>query len=160
MMTMLDSFEEILTYFIVFRSPQYLETAFYARNWMNRFLLHIAAMKEVEVTATKGSRHAAAQALVKEQTQSLVTAFLEKEAACAQDDNHSEMDVIMFNRLTTLVKDMLAGYAQLPDEHLSLMSWLNPVLSSCIHTGNEQIRISIQKLVKRLLGDHLNEAEV
>jgi hypothetical protein len=159
MMTTLDSFQKILICFIVFCSPQYLETAFYARNWMNRFLLHIAAMKEVEVTATKGSRHAAAQALVKEQTQSLVTAFLEKEAALAQDD-HSEMDVSMFNRLTSLVKDMLAGYAQLPDEHLSLMSWLNPVLSSCIHTGNEQIRISIQKLVKRLHADHLNDAEV
>ena len=50
-----------------------------------------------------------------------------------------------------LVKDMLAGYDKLPDEHLGHMSWLNPVLSSCIHTSNESIRIAIQKLVKRLV---------
>lgn len=114
-------------------------------------------MKEVEVTATKGSRHAAAQALVKEQTQFLVTAFLEKEAALAQNDENSEKDLVMLNRLTGLVKDILAGYAQLPDDHLNLLSWLNPVLSSCIHTSNEQMRISIQKLIKRL---HAEDASV
>mmetsp|Transcript_21419 Transcript_21419/g.52713 ORF Transcript_21419/g.52713 Transcript_21419/m.52713 type:complete len:2171 (+) Transcript_21419:98-6610(+) len=138
--------------------PNYLETAFYGRSWMNRFLLHVAAMKEVETTATKAQ--AAAQALVKDQTQSLVNVFLEKEAFLAQAEKKSSLDVEIFDRLTGLVKDILAGYAQLPDEHLVLMAWLNPVLSSCIHTSNEQIRIAIQKLVKRLHAEHLAEEEV
>jgi hypothetical protein len=130
--------------------PSYFETSYYGRRWMNRFLLQIATLKEIEGTATEGSRQAAAQSLVKEQTQALVSAFLEKEAAVAGDGKKSALDIKMFDRLTTLTKDMLAGYAKLPDEHLSLMSWLNPVMSSCIHTGNEDIRLAIQKLVKRL----------
>lgn len=117
---------------------------------MNTFLLQISAMKEVSETAAEGSRSAAAQALIKEQTQSLVTAFLEKEAVLSEEGKKSSTDTNLFNRLTSLVKDMLAGYARLADDHVSHMSWLNPVLSSCIHTSNEQIRIAIQKLVTRL----------
>ncbi|CAJ1964068.1 unnamed protein product [Cylindrotheca closterium] len=138
--------------------PNYLETAFYGRNWMNRFLLHVAAMKEVETTETKAQ--AAAQALVKDQTQSLVNGFLEKEAFLGHAEKKSSLDLEIFDRLTGLVKDILAGYAQLPDEHLVLMAWLNPVLSLCIHTSNEQIRIAIQKLVKRLHAEHLADDEV
>jgi hypothetical protein len=117
---------------------------------MNRFLLQIASMKEIAEPATEGSRHAAAQTLIKEQTQSLVTAYLEKDAAVSGEGKKSSLDTHLFNRLTSLVKDMLAGYDKLPDEDLALMSWLNPVLSACIHTSNESIRIAIQKLVKRL----------
>jgi hypothetical protein len=131
--------------------PHYLETAYYGRKWMNRFLLQIASTKEIVETAAEGSRQAAAQALIKEQTQSLVTAFLEKEAALSKEGKKSALDTNLFNRLTSLVKDMLAGYDKLTDEHLGLMSWLNPVLSSCIHTSNESVRIAIQKLVKRLV---------
>jgi hypothetical protein len=131
-------------------SPSYLETAYYGRKWMNRFLLQMATMKEIAGTAAEGSKQAALQEVVKEQTQALVSAFLEKEAVVAGDGKNLSLDVKSFDRLMNLVQDMLAGYAKLPDERLSLMSWLNPVLSSCIHTGNEDIRLNIQKLVKRL----------
>lgn len=133
------------------KPPHYLETAYYGRKWMIRFLLQIASMKEIAETAIEGSRQAAAQTLIKEQTQALVTAFLKKEAALSGDGKKSALETHLFNRLTGLVKDMLAGYDKLPDEHLGHMSWLNPVLSSCIHTSNESIRIAIQKLVKRLV---------
>ena len=140
-----------LTYDILNHSPHYLETAYYGRKWMILFLLQIASMKEIAETAIEGSRQAAAQTLIKEQTQALVTAFLKKEAALSGDGKKSALETHLFNRLTGLVKDMLAGYDKLPDEHLGHMSWLNPVLSSCIHTSNESIRIAIQKLVKRLV---------
>jgi Sec7-like guanine-nucleotide exchange factor len=130
--------------------PNYLETAYYARKWMNRFLLQIATLNEIEGTAAEGSRQAAAQALVKEQTQALVSAFLAKEAVVAAEGKKTALDLKLFERLMSLVQDMLAGYTKLPDEHLSGMSWLNPVLSSCIHTGNEDIRLSIQKLVLKV----------
>ena len=117
---------------------------------MNRFLLQLASMKEVAKPAKEGSRQAAAQSLIKEQTQSLVSAFLDKEDVLSKEGKKSSTDGVIFSKLTTLVKDMLAGYGKLPDEHLHLMAWLNPVLSSCIHTSNEPIRIAIQKLVKRL----------
>jgi len=129
--------------------PNYLETAYYGRKWMNRFLLQMAAMKEIEGTPADGSRQAAAQEVVKDQTQALVSAFLEKEALVTSGDKKSALDAKSFDQLMTLVQDMLAGYSKLTDEHLSQMSWLNPVLSSCIHTSNEDIRLSIQKLIER-----------
>jgi hypothetical protein len=130
--------------------PNYLETACYGRKWMNRFLLQIASMKDIEGAAAEGSRQASAQALVKEQSQSLVSLFLEKEAFVAGDGKKTVLDIKLFEKLTVLVKDMLAAYTKLPDEHLAQMSWLNPVLSSCTTTSNEDVRQAIQKLVKRL----------
>ena len=129
--------------------PNYLETAYYGRKWMNRFLLQMAAMKEIEGTASEGSRQVAAQEVVKEQTQALVSRFLEKEALVTSNGKKLPLDVKSFDQLMNLLRDMLAGYSKLTDEHLSQMSWLNPVLSSCIHTSNEDIRLSIQKLVER-----------
>ena len=134
----------------ILNAPNYLETAYYGRKWMNRFLLQMAAMKEIEGKVDEGSRQAAAQEAVKEQTQALVSIFLEKEALVSGTGKKSALDVKSFDRLMNLVQDMLAGYSKLTDEHLSQMSWLNPVLSSCIHTNNEDIRLSIQKLVERL----------
>jgi len=131
-------------------SPSYLETAYYGRKWMNRFLLQMATTREIGGAVTEGSKQATAQKVVKEQTQALVSAFLEKEAMIAIDGKILSLDVKSFDRLMHLVQEMLAGYAKIPDERLSLMSWLNPVLSSCIHTSNEDIRLNIQKLVKRL----------
>jgi hypothetical protein len=133
--------------------PHYLESVFYGRKWMNRFLLQIASIKGVANETSKG-RQASAQGMIKEQTQSLLTAFLEKESFLSSLEESNKkapsVEVKSFDRLTGLVKDMLAGYAKLPDEHVSHMSWLNPVLSSCIHTSNESIRFAIQKLVQRL----------
>merc|ERR1711971_1285037 len=101
-------------------------------------------------TEAEVSKQAAVQEVVREQTQALVTAFLEKESVIAGDGKKLFLDIKTFDRLMHLVQDMLAGYAKIPDERLSMMSWLNPVLSSCIHTSNEDIRLNIQKLVKRL----------
>jgi hypothetical protein len=128
-------------------SPHYLETAFYGRKYMNRFLLQIASMQELVQTASDGSKQANAQSIIKEQTEALVAAYLEEEAVITKD---KKSDTQLFNRLTGLVKDMLTGYDKLPDERLASMSWLNPALSSFIQTGNESIRLAVQKLVKRL----------
>ncbi|KAL3918887.1 MAG: hypothetical protein SGILL_004029 [Bacillariaceae sp.] len=129
--------------------PNYLETACYGRKWMNRFLLQIASTKEIGGSAAEGSRQASAQALVKEQTEALVSLFLEKESSVTGDGKKSALDVKLFEKLIFLVKDMLAGYAKLPEEHLTQMPWLNPVLTSCMNTGNEDVRLAIQKLGKR-----------
>jgi hypothetical protein len=117
---------------------------------MNLFMLQLAAMDEVAQPANEGSRQASAQALIKDQTQSLVAAFLEKEEALAKSTKRTTVDSHLFKIYTTLVKEMLAGYDKLSDAHLRQMTWLNPVLSSCIHTQNESMRLAIQKLVKRL----------
>ena len=117
---------------------------------MNRFLLQLAAMDEVAKPTNEGSRQASAQSLIKDQTQTLVSAYLEKEETLSKSSKRTSADNYLFNKLTSLVKEMLAGYGALSEDHLREMAWLNPVLSSCIHTQNESIRIAIQKLVKRL----------
>mmetsp|Transcript_59904 Transcript_59904/g.147208 ORF Transcript_59904/g.147208 Transcript_59904/m.147208 type:complete len:2160 (-) Transcript_59904:645-7124(-) len=128
--------------------PNYLENAYYGRKWMNRFLLQIVTLKEIEGTAAEGSRQAVAQTLVKEETKAVVSAFLAMEAIVGTTEGKKTTeDVKLFDQLTSLTRDMLAGYAKLPDEHLSEMSWLSPVLGTCIHTGSEDIRLAIQKLI-------------
>jgi Sec7-like guanine-nucleotide exchange factor len=130
--------------------PSYLETAYYGRKWMNRFLLQLSAMKEVAGPAADGSRPAQAQALLKEQTQSLVSIFLEKEARVGAEGKKLVLDIKLLEKLTALVKDMLAGYCKLPEDQVSQMTWLTPILSSCMSTGNEDIRLAIQKLANKL----------
>ena len=100
--------------------------------------------------SSDGSKQGNAQSIVKEQTEALVTAYLEKEEAIAKGTKTTALDTQLFNRLTNLVKDMLTGYDKLSDENLELMPWLNPVLSSFIQTDSESIRLAVQKLVKRL----------
>ena len=139
--------------FLYYLRPDYLESVVYGRKWMNRFLLQLAALEEVAQPAAEGTRQASAQALIKDQTQKLVSAYLEKEESLSKSGKRGSADNHLYNRLSTLVKEMLAGYGALPEEHLRQMAWLNPVLSSCIHTQNESIRIAIQKLVKRLHTD-------
>lgn len=118
----------------------------YGRKYMNRFLLQMATIKEVVGPAADGSVQASAQTLLKEQTQALVQTFLEKDSA---GTGGSPIDAKLLEKLTSLVKDMLAGYDKLPEDHISEMTWLNPVFGSCITTDNESIRIAIQKLVQR-----------
>ena len=127
---------------------------------MNRFLLQLASMKDVTLPASEGSRQASAQTLIKEQSQALIRVFLEKEAQVTKEGKKTALDVNLLNRYTSLVREMLAGYDKLPDEHLNQMAWLNPVLGSCIHTSDEPIRIAIQKLVKRLHGKSNAGADV
>ena len=128
-------------------APDYLETAYYGRKWMNRFLLQMAAIKDSE--GSSNERQAVAQEVVKEQTQALVTKFLEKEAVVNDGSKKTALDTKSFEQLMDLLKDMLAGYSKLTDDHISQMPWLSSVLSSCIHTSNEDIRLSIQKLLER-----------
>jgi len=134
--------------------PHYLETSIFSRRAMNRYLLQLASSKDPAATAPvveDGSKaEPNAQTVIKIQTESQVNAFLAYEAKMANEDKKSSIDAAMFGRLSIIMKEMLAGYSKLPDERLNSMTWLNPVLSSCIHTDNEAIRLAIQKLVKRL----------
>jgi hypothetical protein len=118
---------------------------------MNRFLLQIVAKKDIAPLAAEGSREAAAQALVKEQTYSLVTTFLKKEARIAAN-KASPLDVKLFERWTGLVRDMFAAYDMIPEEQLALMAWLDPALMPCIATNTESIRLAIQRLTKKVHG--------
>jgi len=115
---------------------------------MNRFLLQVASVQR----GSEGSKQTSAQSVVKEQTSALVGAYLEKEEAM-KTRKSSSVDSQVFDRLTNLVIALLTGYDKLTDEQLTVMVWLNPVLSAFIQTGNESVRLAAQKLLKRLQKD-------
>jgi hypothetical protein len=127
----------------------------YGRKWMNRFVLHLASMKDLMITSSASdagsdatNRTATAHAVVRDQTQSLISAFLNLEASINIDKPHP-VDTALFARLTALVTDLLSGYEKLDDETLRHLTWLSPVLSSCIQSSNQSIRMVVQRLVQR-----------
>lgn len=86
---------------------------------MNRFLLQIASLRDVEsATTAEGSRQATAQTLLKEQTQALMSDFMEKEAALADESTRTPFDAELYERLASLVKDLLAGMTNSPKSNL------------------------------------------
>ena len=122
---------------------------------MNRFLIHLASMKDIMTAspttdgATEASnRVATVHAVVRDQTHSLISAFLNIEASMSTD-YPDPSEAALFARLTSLVTDLLSGYDKLDDETLTHMTWLNPVLSSCIQSSNQSIRMVVQRLVQR-----------
>lgn len=140
---------------LIFR-PDYRETALYGRKWINRFVLQLASMKEVAQAPAdadmKTNRFAAAQKLVAELTQSILDAFVKKEKlALDHKHKHTQADEILHKRYIALVKELLSGYGSMEDDYIKELGWICPVLlSSCIKSKNEDIRLMVQKLVSRI----------
>lgn len=112
---------------------------------MNRLLLQLAASKDMLQPNT--SRGSAVQKLLMDETQRLLIKFLEVE----RSSTNKTQDILVMERLTYLVKELLLGYQNMDVEHLSNMQWLNPVLlGSCIQCRNEEIRLMVQRLVQRI----------
>uniref|UniRef100_A0A7S3P3I7 SEC7 domain-containing protein n=1 Tax=Amphora coffeiformis TaxID=265554 RepID=A0A7S3P3I7_9STRA len=137
---------------IEFPPPDFRETALYGRKWMNHFLLNLASMKEVVQAPAdadaKTNRHTAAQKLVVDETQGLLTRFLDAERTASQY-RHEDADEKLHARLVALVLELLKGYINMNSDHLKDMTWISPVLlSSCIQSKNENVRNSVQKLVQ------------
>ena len=94
--------------------------------------------KDVATLETPACQH-----VLKEETESLLHAFLKKEA----DESSSPVDM---RNVSKMVTDILEGFNGLSDEKLSTMKWLSPVLSTCIQTNNTSLRTSVQILLTRL----------
>jgi hypothetical protein len=142
--------------FLFCRSPDYRETSLYARKWINRLLLQLAAIAEIAAAPPgadpKSNRFAQGQKQVIELTEELLVSFVQKEEA-ASAYRHTEMDELVYKRFTGLVQELLAGFGNMDDDHLKEMSWISPVLlSSCIRSKNEDVRLMVQKVVSRTAG--------
>jgi hypothetical protein len=98
----------------------------------------------------KTNRFLQGQKLVIEVTEGMLMSFVQKEEA-ASAYRRTEVDELIYKRYTGLVRELLSGYGNMDDENLREMSWISPVLlSSCIRSKNEDIRLLVQKLVGRL----------
>jgi hypothetical protein len=133
--------------------PDYLEASLYGRKWMNRFLLQLAAVKEIAQAPadadTKSDRFAMGQKLVMDETQRLLAAFLKRENI-ASHSHHTETEEALHIRYTNLVKELMAGYNKMDTRHLQDLAWINPILlGTCIQSKNEDVRLAVQKLVQR-----------
>ncbi|KAL3771122.1 hypothetical protein ACHAW5_010296 [Stephanodiscus triporus] len=119
--------------------PHYLENVLYARRWMTKFLVILLTQNDVTTLETAPCQH-----VLKEESNSLLRAFLAKES------NESGSPIEMRN-MSKMVSDILECYNSLGDDKISVMKWLSPVLSACIQTNNQAIRTSVQILITRLL---------
>jgi len=119
--------------------PHYSENVLYARRWMTKFLLSLLTQRDVSTLETAPCQH-----VLKEETDSLLRAFLVKES------NESSSAVEMRN-ISKMVSDTLEGFNTLSNDKISVMKWLSPVLSACIQTNYTTIRTSVQILLTRLL---------
>jgi len=133
-------------------APHYLETAFYGRKLMNRFLLQLAANEEVAVALAeddpKTNRYRAAQKFVIDETQHLLKTFVRTEKNVAQG-NASPIQEELHKRFTKLAKELVKGLVNLRHEHVLKMTWLNPILlSSCLESKNEDVLEGIRKFVE------------
>lgn len=131
----------------------YRDTAFYGRKWINRLVLQLAAMIEIVQAPPnsdpKVNRFAQGQKQVIEVTEELMLTFVQKEEI-ALAYRHTELDELVHKRATALVQELLSGYGDMDDANLKEMSWISPVLlSSCIRSKNEDVRLMVQKLVSR-----------
>jgi hypothetical protein len=118
--------------------PHYLENVLYARRWMTKFILSLTSQTDASTLENAQFQH-----VLKEETESLLHAFLKKEA----DESSSPVDM---RNVSKMVTDILEGFNGLSDEKLSTMKWLSPVLSTCIQTNNTSLRTSVQILLTRL----------
>jgi hypothetical protein len=116
-----------------------LENVLYARRWMTKFLVSLLTQNDVTTLETAPCQH-----VLKEESNSLLRAFLAKES------NESGSPIEMRN-MSKMVSDILECYNSLGDDKISVMKWLSPVLSACIQTNNQAIRTSVQILITRLL---------
>ena len=127
--------------------PHYLENVLYARRWMTKFLLALLTKRDISVLET-----APCQQVLKEETESLLRAFLAKESR--------PCSAIEMRNIAKMVSDILDCFNGLADEKMYVMkAWLSPLLSACIQTNNVTIRTSVQILLTRLLRESVANGE-
>lgn len=139
--------------FLTLYRPDYRETAVYGRKWINRLVLQLASVTEIAEAPSDGdpknSRFVQGQKQVIESTEALLLSFVQKELA-ATEYRHSKVDEMSYKRYTALVHELLAGYGSMDAAYLKKIAWINPVLlSSCIRSKNEEVRLMVQKLVEK-----------
>jgi len=107
---------------------------------MTKFLLSLLTQRDVSTLETPPCQH-----VLKDETNSLLRAFLSKES------NESSSAIEMRN-MSKMASDILECFNSLNDDKIAVMNkWLSPLLSVCIQTNNTTIRTSVQILLTRLL---------
>lgn len=131
-------------------SPHYLENALFGRKLIVKYIQKMTA-SDIE-----GNRANEVQSLLEEQTQSLLSAYLQKERTMKRASPPRDATHLMM--LSDLVKDLLSCYISLGDESLLQMDWLCPLLTSCARSNDPSIREAVQTILDRALKAGVSEA--
>jgi len=95
-----------------------------------------------------------AQNLLKEQTESIIQSYLDKEVGVSPDKEESSPAEYCkageLSHITSLVCELLEGYNCFEDERLSSLLWLCPMLSDLIESNNKSVRSVVHNLVSRM----------
>jgi hypothetical protein len=115
---------------------------------MNKFVLQL-----IETTRPIESSPQV-QSLINDQTQSLLTLFLEKEKALSPNGGGAtkafSWEASQLTRVTKLIYDLVDSFYALDDSVLSELYWLTPMLSTCVESSNETVRKSVHKLQQKM----------
>lgn len=95
------------------------------------------------------SRSHEAQILLEEQTQSLLSAYLQKEISMKRFSRARDATHLMM--LSDLVKELLSGYTNLNDSIVHQMDWLCPLLTSCAQAKDPSIQKAMRVIIDRLI---------
>ena len=106
---------------------------------MADFLIDVMIQNEATIL-----RSSSCQKVLKEELDELIKAFVYKEA-------NASCSAIDMRNISKIVSSLFECLNSLPDEKMSTMNWLSPLLSKCIQTNDGTIRASVQILLQRLL---------
>ena len=106
---------------------------------MTKFLISLLTQRDVATLVTAPCQH-----VLKEETDSLLRAFLAKESK-------ESSSAIEMRNISKMASDILECFNSLSDDKVSVMKWLSPLLSVCIQTNDSSLRTSVQILLTRLL---------
>lgn len=94
------------------------------------------------------------QSLVKDQTQSLLTLFLEKETALSPNGSGAtkapSWEASQLTRVTKLIYELVDSFDALDGKLLSELAWVTPMLSECMESSNETVRQNVHKLQQKI----------
>jgi hypothetical protein len=97
------------------------------------------------------------RSVIKDQIQSLLTLFQEKDSALSRATKAPSWEATQLTRVTKLIYELVSSLEALDDTKLSQLIWLTPMLSRCMQSKNETVRRQVLKLQQRLVG--LDETE-
>lgn len=123
---------------------------------MRTLVLQVIAMDDaISMSDTNAPSVTGAQNMIKEQTQSLLTLFFEKEKFLSKTGGTEgkvlSWEASQLTRVTKLLLELINEFDSLPENKLLELSWLSPMLSSCMDSSNETIRVTVHRLQKKML---------
>jgi hypothetical protein len=84
----------------------------------------------------------------------LLTLFLEKETALSPTGGGAtkapSWEASQLTRVTKLIYELVDRFDALDDSVLSELTWLTPMLSTCMESSNETVRQNVHKLQQKM----------